>query len=262
MSQRKLPTPEDDFDRQLLDTVARVGWMVLGIEASAEGPAYAFSIVMFHTLGHPEIVLMGLRPPVAQQLINVVGSEIRNGKRFEAGQRYEGITTNFSVAFVAVDPSYYRPYLGYARWFYGGSNFPAVQCVWPDKRGVFPWEPDYDARFFEVQRLLGAVGTWPHGWPFDAPPNQATFTVRAVGQRTEPVLYVVHEADGTWQFLAGGPAVLAEAMLVALEVLLPIDPSLIEIADLPIGWEARRSAVGAPWERTQRPGHATTKNEG
>jgi hypothetical protein len=262
MTQHELPTPEDDLDRQILDTIAREGWMVLGIEASDEGPQYAFSVGLFRTLGYPEIVVMGLPPAVSQDLINEIGSRVRAGDRFGVGQRYEGIASNFPLAFIEMDRAYYRPYLGYARWFHRGSDFPAVQVVWPDKQGIFPWEPDYDADFFEIQRVLGPAGNWPHGWPFGEPPNQASFTVRSIGERREPVLYVVHESDGTWQFLTGGNVSLSDAMLVALESMLGIDPGLIELSDLPPGWVARRTAVGAPWVREPRTTADGDKNKG
>ena len=35
---------------------------------------------------------------------------------------------------------HYRTYLGYAGWFHGGPRFPALQAVWPDAEGRFPWE--------------------------------------------------------------------------------------------------------------------------
>src|SRR5258708_4069418 len=140
MVQRELPTPEDDCDRKVLADITRVGWTVIGVAEDEEGPGFAFSIGLFHTLGHPEVLIMGLGPQVAQQLINDMGDAIRKGHRFEAGQRHEGIAANFPLAFVEMDKRYYREYLGYAGWFYQGPDFPVVQCLWPDKQGVFPWE--------------------------------------------------------------------------------------------------------------------------
>src|SRR5262249_23936133 len=143
MAQRELPTPEDDRDRKVLADIARVGWTVIAVQADGEGSGFAFSIGLLHTLGHPEILIMGLRPQIAQQLINNIGDAIREGQRFEAGKHYEGIAAGFPLAFVEMDRRYYREYLGYAGWFYRGPDFPVLQCVWPDKQGVFPWEPEY-----------------------------------------------------------------------------------------------------------------------
>jgi len=46
------------------------------------------------------------------------------------------------VILVAVGEQHNRESLGYPRWFYPGSALPVLQCVWPDKAGRFPWEPD------------------------------------------------------------------------------------------------------------------------
>jgi hypothetical protein len=156
MVQRELPTPEDDRDRKVLADITRVGWTVIGVLEDEEGPGFAYSIGLFHTLGHPEVLILGLRPQVAHQLVNDMGEAIRKGQRFEAGQRYEEIAAGFPLAFVEMDKRYYREYLGYAGWFYQGPDFPVLQCIWPDKQGVFPWESGYDSRFFQSQRVLGA----------------------------------------------------------------------------------------------------------
>jgi hypothetical protein len=158
MTPRELPTPEDDRDRKLLADIAQVGWAVIGVEADKDGPGFAFSVGLFHTLVHPEVLVMGLRPQIAHRLINDIGEAIREGQRFEGGQQYEGIAAGFPLAFVEMDRRYYREYLGYAGWFYRGPDFPVLQCVWPDKQGVFPWQPGYDSRFFQSQRVLGGDG--------------------------------------------------------------------------------------------------------
>lgn len=158
MAGSQLPTPADDRDRKVLADVAEYGWTVMGITKDHSGPGFAFSIGLFHTLGHPEILIMGLPAEVAHQLINDMGDAIRAGERFEAGRRYDDIAAGFPLAFVAMDERYYREYLGYALWFYRGPNFPVLQCLWPDKEGLFPGEPGYDSRYFDRQRVLGTRG--------------------------------------------------------------------------------------------------------
>jgi len=74
--------------------------------------------------------------------------------------------------------------------------------------------------------------------------------VRQVMDGRQPILLVSHDADdGMWQFLTGGEVQMADAMVVALEEVHSLDPSVGELADLPLGWQAWRSAVGNPWQR-------------
>src|SRR5262245_53518228 len=115
MTERELPTPEDDHDRAVLEAVAEHGWAVIVIPEDEEGPGYAFSVGLFHTLGQPEVMVMGLRPETAHGLVNAVGESMRGGQRFEAGGRYEGLVRSLPLEFVAVGERYYEQYLGYAR---------------------------------------------------------------------------------------------------------------------------------------------------
>lgn len=90
-------------------------------------------------------------------------------------------------------------------------------------------------------------------WPFDQPPNCATFTTRFVLKDRMPITRVVHdESDHGWQFLSDEGASLEDAMLVCLKEIVDHDKTVLEIADLPPGWVATREGIGAPWSRTPR----------
>jgi hypothetical protein len=87
-------------------------------------------------------------------------------------------------------------------------------------------------------------------WPFDQPRNCATLTMRQILDHTEPILVVSHDADDhAWQFIGSSDASLDDARVVALEEMVPLDPTILEVADLPPGWQATREQVGGPWTR-------------
>ena len=87
-------------------------------------------------------------------------------------------------------------------------------------------------------------------WPFTDPPNVATVTMRQVVHGGAPVLLVSHDADdGGWQFLSGGTFEVADGLLVSLRSMVERDPGLAELADLALGWEARREQAGSAWVR-------------
>ena len=153
-----LPEPEDDAERKLLADVAERGWHILGVPANKEGPGFTFSVGILYSLSHPEIMIMGLPTNTAARLINTMGDAIRVGREYLPGQRYDDLADGFPLAFVSMDQRYYREYLGTALWFYRTPDFPVLQCVWPDKAGLFPWEPGFDSRYFQVQRVLGSRG--------------------------------------------------------------------------------------------------------
>ncbi|WP_422097745.1 hypothetical protein [Variovorax sp.] len=85
-------------------------------------------------------------------------------------------------------------------------------------------------------------------WPFSDAPNVACFTVRSIMNEAAPILLVFHDEDeGAWQMLPGGGADASEAMIVGLKQLVQLDETLVELANLPLGWFARREDKNSPW---------------
>ena len=86
-------------------------------------------------------------------------------------------------------------------------------------------------------------------WPFDQPPSAAAITLRAVLDGA-PILLVSHDADDDgWQFLDGSAVDIDNAALISMAEAVALDPSIREVADMPPGWTAWRSARGEPWQR-------------
>ena len=87
-------------------------------------------------------------------------------------------------------------------------------------------------------------------WPFDQPRNCAAITLKSIAFAAAPILMITHdEDDHGWQFLDGNPVEEDDATVVALEEIVAMDPTVLEIADLPPGWVAWRETVNSPWER-------------
>jgi hypothetical protein len=66
-----------------------------------------------------------------------------------------------------------------------------------------------------------------------------------------PILTVYHDADdGLWQFLDGRDSPNEkDAVILCLKEVLELDPSVKELADLPLGWVAWRKRSSDPWQR-------------
>ena len=78
--------------------------------------------------------------------------------------------------------------------------------------------------------------------------------MRQVMNGSEPILLVSHDADDHgWQFIGTSDASMTDAMLVALDEIVKIDPTVLEIADLEPGWQTIRESVGSPWSRRLHP---------
>ncbi len=67
------------------------------------------------------------------------------------------------------------------------------------------------------------------------------------------IAYVYHdEDDHGWQFHYNGEKNVADCMVVALEEIVVLDSSVLEVADIPPGWMASREEKGAPWKRAKQ----------
>ncbi len=145
---------DEDDDREFVEGIEEHGWRVVLIPEDEDGPGFAYSVGLFRNFEHPEIIIFGLDLELMHGLINNMGEDVRNGSTFETGRRVEDVLEGYAVEFREVARRHHREYLGYAGWFYGGENFPAIQCVWPDMEGRFPDDPDASESLREAQPLL------------------------------------------------------------------------------------------------------------
>ncbi|MBN6187782.1 hypothetical protein JQN58_12800 [Aneurinibacillus sp. BA2021] len=66
----------------------------------------------------------------------------------------------------------------------------------------------------------------------------------------QPILYVSHdEEDGMWQFLDDNELDTDNALIISLKEIIKIDPSIVELSDLSLGWIAWRENEQQKWNR-------------
>jgi hypothetical protein len=133
--------------------VREYGWHVILVPQDEQGPSFAYSIGLKKSFNHPEILILGLDLKVMHQMINGIGNRIKAGARFLAGQRYQEILEGYDCLFADVEKKYYRDYFGQAIDFYKGREFQVLQCLWPDKKGLFPGEANFPESLLPKQAL-------------------------------------------------------------------------------------------------------------
>ena len=89
-------------------------------------------------------------------------------------------------------------------------------------------------------------------WKFYDPPNTACFTTTFVLDGS-PILRVYHDYDGDWQFHGSNdhPATDSVCKLVCLGDIIKLDASIIQLNDLPCGWQAERQQKSSSWRRSK-----------
>ena len=138
-----LPEPEDDHDRAMLGHIREQGWGAMHIPADEEGPGFGFTVGLYHTWKHPEILVMGLPLETAHELLTVAADRVRRGHRYQEGQNSDDFLVGYPCRLHLIPSGCYQAYLGYALWLYSGPDFPALQLLWPDREGRFPEDSGY-----------------------------------------------------------------------------------------------------------------------
>ena len=156
---RNLPTPEDEYEEKAIADIRKHGVHILNVfDPEGRDPKFNYSVGLWHSYDHPEILIFGLDADISTQLINDVAEKCRNNDpTAENGMISSKYISSFDVQFIDVPKIHYRDYFGWARWLYQGDNFLVLQMVFPDKFGNWPWSEKTSDDFRWFQTVLGAA---------------------------------------------------------------------------------------------------------
>jgi Domain of unknown function (DUF4262) len=122
----------DDYLDELRKTMLEAGWAVQYVERSRTPFAYTVGL---HDCGLPELLITGVSAQRATRLLNTVAKDMMAGKSLTPGQKV-AVTSGPLVEIVEVaNPD---AHLTWAVAF-GGQGVRALQLVWADGRGRWPW---------------------------------------------------------------------------------------------------------------------------
>jgi hypothetical protein len=226
--------------------IEKYGLSVVAIERTDYLPSFAYSIGLWKKFGHPELISFGLTTQTLHAIINLAADIVKSGQKLQTGKTYIDFFETGKSEFIKVDKRNIRDYFGYAIDFYNTSDFPAFQLVWTDRNDKFPWDNDFEEEFIYKQPLLDRNVDFK----FREPGNVAAFTTRQWLELAKPILRVIHEKNGDWQFLTGDQ-MPEDVKIVALEELVLRDKTLNDVFDLDYGEAADRESIGGPWTRSK-----------
>lgn len=231
-------------DDKLIEDIQNYGWTVMLIEASEYLPSFAYTVGLWKNYNHPELISFGLTTKTLHSILNVGGELVKDGHRLQVGGNYDDFFENGTAQFIQVDPRSLKDYFGYAIWLNETSDFPALQLVWTDRNNRYPWDTDFEEEFLYRQPLLDRNADFK----FREEKNLAVFTTRQWIEERKPILRVVHDEEGDWQFLTGDQ-MPEDIKIVALEQMTLRDPTLNDLFNLDYGESAERSFIGDKWIR-------------
>ena len=235
------------FDNnKLTSDIKQFGWTVLLMPSSDYLPSFAYTVGLWKNYKHPELTSFGLTTKTLHLILNDAGEKIKAGEKFDVGQTYNCFFKKSKTEFIQVDNKNIGDYFGKAINFYNTKEFPVLQLVWTDRANNFPWEKDYEEEFKYRQPLLDRNAIFK----FREAENLATFTTRQWLELNKPILRVIHDSEGDWQFLTGDQ-MPEDIKIVALEQLILKDKTLNDVFNLDYGESAEREFLGGKWTRTK-----------
>jgi hypothetical protein len=252
-------------DERTISNIETFGCGVVQVKSSSSGPGWSYTIGVYDTCEKPEIIVVGLRESTALFLLNEAARQLRRGIQLTDGRR-RGLIGEVECEFRSVDPKWAKHLMGWATWYYDGAPFPLLQAIYPDLENRFPGDEGFDSAFqqplLQVNVPMTIIendfwastdpGSSLFNWKFPDSPHTRVFLSEAVNSESEPVTYVSHDLDdGAWQFLGDSMSGDGEPVISCLHHPIDRDPSLKELADLPVGWWAERAKPGDPWFRYQ-----------
>ena len=129
---------------ELAANIKKHRWLVFNILAGSETELpFSYTVGLFETFGHPEVVISGLGNDVALAILNDIGNDVATGLQREPEVLYDDVLEGYPCVFKPVPSTAYKDYFGRALAFYDGTDFPVLQCVWPDALKRFPSDFGY-----------------------------------------------------------------------------------------------------------------------
>jgi hypothetical protein len=250
-------------DERTIRHIEEFGCSVVNVTRTKYGHGWSYTVGIFDTCGNPEIITIGLPPETAHFALNGAARLSREGVDLTKG-RHRDLVGEVECEFRPVDRKWIVQLMGWALWYYDGPDFPVLQAVYPDLENRFPEEEKFDRTFEQPLMQPNAPMTtvendfWAStdqasslfDWKFADPPHTRVFLSEKVHKGIEAVTYVSHDIeDGAWQFLGESMSDGGAPVISCFHHPIDRDSSLVELADLPLGWYAERAKVGEPWTR-------------
>lgn len=146
----------NEYEHQLLANIAEYGWQCTSVAQGKENPGFSYTIGLFHSFGHPELIVFGLSSETAHDVLSIAAEAAAAGNPLNLQQPSDALLEDYAVVFVEAAASECENYVRSACWYYEGKPFPLYQVVWPSLDGHFPWHPSATDEFKSAQPLLGA----------------------------------------------------------------------------------------------------------
>lgn len=149
----------DKYEKTLLANIEAYGCSVTSVfDPEGEDPPFSYSIGIWKSAAAPELIIVGLEVELGHRVVNEYNRRVREGEAFVPGVRYPGFLGGFDVEFGPVAEMHRKGYMRSACWLHGGAGFEALQLLWPNMSGIWPWDKEASDWLRCRQPLLSGSG--------------------------------------------------------------------------------------------------------
>ena len=125
-------TELSEFNKKKIKDIEEFGCQVLHVGRTCQDDlSFAYTVGIYDTCGHPELIEVGLPQETAHSLLNDAAARLRRGVDLSHG-RHADLLSNVECEFRPVDPKWVKRLMYGATWFYRETEYPVLQVVYPD----------------------------------------------------------------------------------------------------------------------------------
>lgn len=260
----ELSALDDEHEKKLVHDVQEhyVHIILVNAGETPDQPAFGYTVGLWHQARHPELVMTGQKPELMHAALSAATDWVRAGHRLEPGSSIEGVIGGFPVAVEDLTKEAIAATVTFSGWFHRRTP-DALQLVWTDLNGIWPWQPGAHEMTWERQpeswripsRRDGALAADP-AWTLPVPADTFVFSCSHLeqGATVAAVVRQAHPERGEeWQVLCDRDHSRLshdDIRLVHLSHLVRAAPSIAELGDLAVNERADRQHVWNPWTRS------------
>jgi hypothetical protein len=150
------------LDGMIEASISKDGYALISIPPTGDIPQVTYSLGLYHSLGHPDLVILGFSPEVSHEILRDTIDSIKSGNSLDVDMRYtEDEGPEFEFETYALPDNWRLPVFGRNLKYLNGEDVPVLVLMFPDQHGHYFGSRGYDPHYCLHQVDLRTVDP-PH----------------------------------------------------------------------------------------------------
>ena len=146
---------------EIMGNIEKYGCHVTSVfDPKEEDPNFTYTVGINKQENRPEVIILGLRSELSSWISNEYNRRVQEGEIFTEEGFYDGFLNGFEVCFKPVAKRFKEEFMLSCNWLYKGTDYPALQLIFPTVDGIWPWEANASESFKVLQPSFQDVSAW------------------------------------------------------------------------------------------------------